>query len=248
MSRRYYANRRGREYYKEKAIIEKTSNKNLPAYIEDLGERLSRAFKKTSMSITARMEISPKIAEIDRKRSQLISDPNNCQFFGLLPKKNIPGLDTMDQERWRLQEELKGLTAQEVSEETKKDLLAAYDLARGRLEKINAQKKKAEALKEKAALVAEYQGKSRKVAKTVRNRLPINPECPYCGEKIGEEPHADHIYPVSKGGRSTIANMVYICRTCNINKREMTLREFISKFELNRDMIERNLESLGKSF
>ena len=53
------------------------------------------------------------------------------------------------------------------------------------------------------ATIAGYEGKSRKLAESVKGQLDIYDHCPYCGGNIGIEPHADHIYPVSKGGRST---------------------------------------------
>jgi 5-methylcytosine-specific restriction endonuclease McrA len=65
---------------------------------------------------------------------------------------------------------------------------------------------------------------------------------------IGSQQHADHIYPVSRGGMSTLGNMVFICVTCNIGKGDKTLREFILIRGLNRAEVERRLESLGKRF
>jgi 5-methylcytosine-specific restriction endonuclease McrA len=72
--------------------------------------------------------------------------------------------------------------------------------------------------------------------------------CPYCGNDLGQIPHADHIYPVSKGGLSVSKNMVMVCSKCNLKKKDLTLREFITKFSMNRDEIENRLEELGKSF
>lgn len=60
--------------------------------------------------------------------------------------------------------------------------------------------------------------------------------------------HADHIYPVAKGGLSTTKNMVYVCAICNKKKSDLTLREFIIKEKLSRDRVERNLELLKKHF
>lgn len=65
---------------------------------------------------------------------------------------------------------------------------------------------------------------------------------------LGDEPHADHIYPVSKGGRSMPKNMVYVCAPCNSQKINLTLAGFIKKYNLDRDEIERRLQELGKEF
>ncbi len=78
--------------------------------------------------------------------------------------------------------------------------------------------KQASKQRQKAAAAAHF-GKTRTLAKGVRklilDQVHILPICPYCGEALGDEPHADHIYPVSHGGLSTTENMVFICSTCN---------------------------------
>ena len=72
--------------------------------------------------------------------------------------------------------------------------------------------------------------------------------CPYCGGGLGAQPHADHIYPVAKGGLSTIANMVLVCAECNNKKAEHTLTAFIRLYGLDRGAIETRLTELGKDF
>ena len=81
----------------------------------------------------------------------------------------------------------------------------------------------------KMAKVAAATGKTREQANTVKARLPKNHACPYCGNTLGGNPHADHIYPVSKGGQSFRENMVYVCRGCNVKKGILTLSHFINK-------------------
>ncbi len=102
------------------------------------------------------------------------------------------------------------------------------------------------------AYKAAYLDQSRELAKEVRRALfeqtQIVPNCPYCGNSLGSEPHADHIYPVSKGGLSTAANMVLVCKSCNLAKSNFTLREFIEIKALNRVVVERNLRRLKKDF
>lgn len=106
-------------------------------------------------------------------------------------------------------------------------------------------KKKESAIK---ARIASHEKKSRHVASSVKNKLKITEICPYCNKGIGENPHADHIYPVSKGGHSIDYNMVFICKECNLMKSDMTLREFIVKAGLDRDGVEKRLDELNKRF
>lgn len=44
-------------------------------------------------------------------------------------------------------------------------------------------------------------------------------QCRYCGSKTGPF-HLDHVYPYSKGGETTIKNLVTACEKCNLKKRD----------------------------
>ena len=79
-------------------------------------------------------------------------------------------------------------------------------------------------------------------------QFDITKDCPYCGLPLGDSIHADHIYPVCRGGLSTIENMVLVCDLCNLSKGDLTLREFMSKNNLDVERIESTLERLGKRF
>ncbi len=101
------------------------------------------------------------------------------------------------------------------------------------------------------ALAAAHIGKSRQRAATIKNglleQLDLLSYCPYCGNDIGDTPHADHIYPVSRGGLSTADNMIYVCRKCNSKKSDKTLIEFIhSTDNLDFKFIMNNLKKLKK--
>lgn len=98
------------------------------------------------------------------------------------------------------------------------------------------------------ARAAQADKKTRDLASSVKNTLPKDDICPYCGKLLGETPHADHIYPVAKGGLSTPSNMVYVCARCNSLKRDMTLREFIIKYSFDRKSVESRLSELRKDF
>jgi 5-methylcytosine-specific restriction endonuclease McrA len=83
-------------------------------------------------------------------------------------------------------------------------------------------------------------------AESVKQQLARSPFCPYCAAPIGADPHVDHIYPISKGGRSVSRNMVFVCSACSTKKGDLTLAGFTRKFGLHRDEIERRLLDLGK--
>ena len=100
----------------------------------------------------------------------------------------------------------------------------------------------------KRAQVAGALGKTRDLAARIKAKLPRDHPCPYCEGPLGDVPHADHIYPVSKGGQSRLENMVYVCTTCNERKRDFTLAVFAEKHRLDRAAIEGRLRRLRKEF
>ena len=98
------------------------------------------------------------------------------------------------------------------------------------------------------AAAASNATQTRRVGDAVKRKLTPQPWCPYCGGELGPNPHADHIYPVAKGGRSVPKNMVYVCSQCNSMKKDLTLAAFIRKFSLDRVAIEGRLQQLYKDF
>lgn len=122
----------------------------------------------------------------------------------------------------------------------------ALDIYKGELEKIE----QLDILKAKAASADR---KSRKVAISVKrkisNQIKILKNCPYCGDDLNmNTAHADHIYPISKGGHSTSKNMVYVCERCNMQKKNFTLNKFIQITGYNRKDIEMRLDLLKKDY
>lgn len=53
------------------------------------------------------------------------------------------------------------------------------------------------------------------ISESVRFRLLVGRECPYCGAPATE---IDHIRPRSKGGTNSESNLVGCCHSCNISK------------------------------
>lgn len=129
--------------------------------------------------------------------------------------------------------------------------ISAYDTycRLSRIRTLISKKQKRE--KDKAVLAA-FNDKSRDLANLIksdlREQINIDSHCPYCGEDMGDDPHCDHIYPVSKGGLSTPHNMVYVCSECNMKKTNLTLTQFIKRFNFQRLEIESRLEKLGKDY
>lgn len=73
--------------------------------------------------------------------------------------------------------------------------------------------------------------------------------CPYCGEPlISDDAELDHIYPVSKGGRSFRANLVFVCASCNQKKSDLTLRTFIELHGRDEQKVHASLRILQKDF
>jgi 5-methylcytosine-specific restriction endonuclease McrA len=99
---------------------------------------------------------------------------------------------------------------------------------------------------EQKARYASFLETGREGADVIRAKLPRHHRCPYCNGPLGSSPHADHIYPVSKGGRSTPHNMVYICARCNNRKGNQTLTGFAAVEGLDLHNILNRLRELKK--
>ena len=56
-----------------------------------------------------------------------------------------------------------------------------------------------------------------------------NNSCFYCNSSLMEYKAIEHLTPVSKGGDNDIYNLVYSCKSCNSNKRQLTLEEYAIK-------------------
>jgi len=195
-------------------------------FINDFKEGARPEFPKFHMS-------NPTVAVIDYvgcPRSIIIFFEGGCEHIGSV--EFVPRPESIEARLIRLNKQL--------------------NLYEKRLTDLNRlQNKHSKHSRTKAAAASHFE-KSRELAVQIRKRLKkqyaIYQNCPYCIGALGNDPHADHIYPVSRGGLSTEANMIFVCQSCNIKKRDMTLRDFIKKNKLDRDSIENVLEKLGKEF
>lgn len=54
-------------------------------------------------------------------------------------------------------------------------------------------------------------------------------KCYWCSESYGPQPHADHVWPLAKGGSNGPENVVLACPTCNQTKHAKTPLEFAGR-------------------
>jgi 5-methylcytosine-specific restriction protein A len=66
------------------------------------------------------------------------------------------------------------------------------------------------------------------ISKSELKRLSQQP-CFYCGTT--ERLTVDHVIAIARGGRDSIGNLVSACKTCNSQKRELTIMEWRKKRE-----------------
>lgn len=98
----------------------------------------------------------------------------------------------------------------------------------------------------KQALIAAADGNARKVAESIKRKLPVPTLCPYC-QNPSDTWRADHIIPVAQGGLSTMGNMVNVCESCNTRKKDVTLRSFCKSAGFDYIAVIERLEHLGKT-
>ena len=73
-----------------------------------------------------------------------------------------------------------------------------------------------------------------------------NYKCAYCGCTCkGDELTLDHVKPRAKRGRNEASNLVTACRSCNLEKSNKTMNQYIAYLEGNgidlRDAIKRRV-------
>ena len=200
--------------------------------------------------------VERRIDELESETSRILKDR---QYQAGLVRKLLTASPLSKEGRTRLQElrnesrELQERKRQLQHEQ--RELESAYEFVAkkrewvAKLERaLGSKRRKKEKIEELKAAAASNTATHRMMAQSIKRQLTRDPFCPYCGDHLGDVPHADHIYPIAKGGRSVARNMVWVCSSCNGQKRDLTLAAFISKLSLNRDQIEERLRNLGKDF
>ena len=125
--------------------------------------------------------------------------------------------------------------------------------------KVIAAEKKIKVTKEKEKLyelqarVASNVKEKRELAKKFRRDLHKQlfkvAGCPYCdGLLTDKNAHLDHIYPIAKGGLSTLKNLVFVCNLCNLAKTDSVLRKFLQQVGFNEQQVYDRLDILHKEF
>ena len=187
-------------------------------------ENEESVFGKTSVNIAS---VGKTISRIKHRRRQLTNKLDRL-------RADLNLVKTTEEAVWV--EEEKQLKKQSKKEERQ----------------LNIQLRKEETIRTLRAIANMKGRKSRQIASYIKNQLrpqiAIMDMCPYCGNPFDDNPHADHIYPMSRGGLSMLSNMVIICSQCNIKKSDLTLNEFIERHAFDRDFIEANLKKLNKRF
>lgn len=113
-------------------------------------------------------------------------------------------------------------------------------LKMGALEKFERKHGKAFA----KAAAAEQQTRQR--ASSIKRMVKRTENCPYYSEKLNDNAHLDHIYPVSKGGLSIVENLVWCCATCNSLKSDKGLVQFLNERGCSISLTLDRLQALGK--
>lgn len=210
------------------------------------------------------VNVSRRLSEIDTRLTQIRSAWDlrleaTMKPKGILGKLiGIPGqpsekdkseFDSFRNETADLEKEQRQLELHDASTRRLEDSLKSARSWSLKVQRaMDRKRQKRDAVIELRAAAATSADSSRQVGAAVKRKLPRQPWCPYCGGPLGADAHADHIYPVAKGGRSTPRNMVYVCAACNQKKNNLTLAGFIRKYSLDRTVIESRLEELHKEF
>jgi 5-methylcytosine-specific restriction endonuclease McrA len=95
----------------------------------------------------------------------------------------------------------------------------------------------------------EVRKQAQKFRRDLHKQLQVISVCPYCSGDVKDgNAHLDHIYPVSKGGKSIAKNLVFVCAQCNQDKSNLTLRTFLLQYSKDEQAVYSRLELLKKDF
>ena len=233
--------------------------------LKNILDELDLVIEETKLKMVERDHLRTKIAQLDSKIKPLDEDRDIvtikgieargliADIFGMAPsqkEKDLAALAAkMDEVIRPLKDQRNDLSFQENKLVLLDSNLELFKWYRGKIEPIAGRRKDTEdAWNELRNRAAQNSRQIRDAAHIIKDRIKAQHCCPYCGGDLGESPHADHIYPVSKGGRSTERNMVYVCARCNEDKFDLTLSAFIRNNNLDRDAIEARLRRMGKDF
>jgi len=251
-----------KNYYKSKFSIPKSTLPTLKKKREQTLAEIAKLESEITVS-----NIPMKLAELEsleKKESEnyskisklkLQKQPKTGLINRLLLENEIKPealkeINRLEQEQITLRTKIRTLESLKIKKQSynsdsikyKQEFIEKLD---ARITFLESKKDKLDSLKNKAAKTSLER---RVIGDTIKRKIPKNSECPYCGIAITSTAHADHIYPISRGGESVVKNMVYVCSSCNLKKKDYTLNQFIDKFNLDRDAIFGKLKSLKKDY
>ena len=130
--------------------------------------------------------------------------------------------------------------------ELRKKTFSAPETVSNKVQSLNVSKKQEEAWIEKNKnLYLKKKARIEEINEELKRKNFISRTL-FSEELNKENVHADYIHPVGKGGLSTKTNMVLVCSTCNLAKRNHTLRSFCSRCGFDFETVVARLMSLGK--
>lgn len=226
----YYYNIHLEYFKKEKMISDLSHDRN--NYNKGL---LNNIFNSNELNQTTK----DKITLIKKEQKQFIDIVTSKEFTMMqLRQSEIKyGKEILKE----IQDRLKWIYRKKMKEE-KGSLLELQN-------KLKIENKKKE-LHELKIRLETNEVEKRKMGAKLKPHIKHHGFCPYCELVFTPKIiiHLDHIHPIKLGGLERVDNLVKVCSTCNLQKSDMTLREFIKKYNLNRDKVENNLTLLNKKF
>jgi hypothetical protein len=244
--------------------FERKSIGDLKSRLKELGTLIHEAQEEVDRSEARRLHedtvngiARAQISALEKKMREIQSDSKNKGFLGILRKaarSELADFEAKIEEEKRIIVGVNAFTGEELrfSPRSMRELSRLKEI-RNKCESVlekklvshNAHRERISDLRARAS---SNEHSTRSHAASLKTSIALTDTCPYCNKPIGNGPHLDHIYPVSKGGQSRSNNMVWICAKCNGSKRNLTLTSYITKYSLNRSEIEQRLSRLGKDF
>lgn len=210
---------------------------------------LNKLFNSREMKASARNQLE----SLQSSSFEVKDDLDNAEYIRRNHAKVLDQIKWLESYLAPIERRISTLNTKTQKDEEKKGAILAKSKVKEEklsqeLSKVK-EKRKVEVSTLRTRLALDDKEKRKQFSRLKRN-VSDHDNCPYCGVEfsLSIKMHTDHIYPLSKGGSNAISNLVNVCADCNLKKADLTLREFIKKYRLDRDEIELRLEFLNKSF
>lgn len=146
-----------------------------------------------------------------KNRQRTKSKPSNCDLSSLSRDRDAAIAEINRQ-------------ASEAKDIVEREYRLAVAKVADDLKRACSEIRRADKLKNKKPTVTRTEAKSRVRSEKITpesllNRLELfDGCCAYCSEPLGKNKQADHVVPISKLGADTLANIVFVCQSCNSSK------------------------------